>query len=945
MPFPSTLSAGQLTQVRKTTQSFRQFLVLCPNNIIWQTQPDENISNEVYAEFDWTGTLQGDIDDVKEGMTVLITTSASDLLTVVFRGRVRVAPDADTFYINETSATITTAYYVTVLDDWDIHERLERRTVADVAFKDWDLPFTTSPPLITGLQSVYADTSGTATVNFVFTATADPTADGATISTYLWYEADGTINSGQGTATLDVTFPGAVTNEQRWVLLVVTDSNAVNSYFAFEVYTVDLADTSTNVIALDTGDVSLTGTIDDGFNITVRAWDGFTGALDRTRCALVTVDDYDGTATPITQNVSFVGRLRQEGNFTTGDERFGVLQDTRLTIEGFVSQLGRLHGAGLYLTNDTSPTTWGEIDTLTIKRALVFMLAWHSTYLNVSGVTFDTDSDLYEWPEFVVQESSLLEWVNSVADDQNAQLVTSADGQSTFQRDARIGGVGGLDTITVFTTADMLDYTLDIETIPTHSQAIIGAATYNTSANSAVVYVGRAPAQAFSPGWETAPLNQQIMKSDLSDADAKTEVGTRVANYLATVNPRPRLNAQFMPGFYWGVPSFHQLWAFNIAATDNTRGRAYTDADKWLWLEITYGYNPITGTYEPVSGVFELIVAGGASGIVVTQVPDVNDLRLPILPGIGAGFNPVIDPLINYPIDDPDFDLPGIDAGITQPGPWTPQPGVNCEALNVSMKSGSIVTTSESTVFGETYNVNVQGDAQVDQATGWEHTITTDNGFVDFTLLIGVAESYRVKATQSGADRILQTETNFGAVGTVTTVVVNGRFDTKANTRQLRLEGYNGVSLDYTSTKSLPGYPTGSFDYTFNLGGIALDKIDVRWLASVAGTIGFAGMYYIVISGTGTNPFTGGGGTAKRGDAFYYGYDVGTTELYPGSNGFQIDSARPAGIPGYASSHSYSFTTVGTGSPLGFRFLDSDYSDNDNNQLAVTICGSGMKQG
>lgn len=441
MPFPSILSGGQLTQVRATTQDFQQYLLLCPNDIIWQTQPDENLTDTVYAEFDWTGTLQGDRADVKQGMTVLITTSPSDLSTIILRGRVRLVPDATDFFINETGVNLSTAYYVTVINDFDIHERLERRTVDGSVFKDWDLVFETLPPLITGLQSTFIDTSGTATVNFVFTATGDATASGATISTWSWFVDDGTINSGSGTASIDVTFPGAVTNEHRWVVVTATDSNGTETYFAFEVYTVDLTDTSPTTIKLDIGDVSLSGTLNEGFNADVRGWAGIGSVLDQTRANLLSVDNYAGTATPITQNVSFIGRLRTESNLTRGDELYAVVQDTRFTIEGFGTQLGRLHGPGLYIQTSTNATDWGFITTMTIKRALVYMLGWHSTFLTVSGVTFNSDHADYQWPEFVVQESSILEWVNSVADDYNALLIFAADNQSTFQRDARIAGV------------------------------------------------------------------------------------------------------------------------------------------------------------------------------------------------------------------------------------------------------------------------------------------------------------------------------------------------------------------------------------------------------------------------------------------------------------------------------------------------------------------------
>lgn len=951
MGFPSQLSAGQITQVRQTNQSFRQFLLLNPNDIIWQTQPNENITNEVYADFLYTGDLQGDKNDVLVGMTVLITTSDSDLSTVIYRGRVRKLPDADTadtFYINENSYTLSTAYYVTVLNDFDIHEKLERRTADGTPYKDWDLTFTPLPPLITGLQSTYIDTSGTATVTFDFTVTADPTANGATISTYSWDVDDGTINSGAGTASINVTFPGAATNEHRWVVLTLTDSNGTENYFAFEVYTVDLTDTSSNVIALDTDQVALSGTLDEGFNISVRAWDGFTSVLDRTRCTLLSVDNYNGTSTPITQNVAFIGRLRQEGNFTGGDERFGVLQETRLTIEGFVTQLGRLHGAGLYLKTDATPTAWGDVENLTIKRALVYMLAWHSTYLTIASVTFDADSDDYQWPEYAIQEASLLEWLNSVADDNNTQLISAADGQTTFQRDARIASVAGLITIYDFVTGDMLTFTLDDEYIDTYSQAIIGAATYNTTTSSATTYVGRAPAQAFGPGWESGQVNQQIMKADLTDAQARSEAGSRVANYLATLNPRPRLTVELMPGFYWLVPTVHQLYTFTIAAADNTRGRVYTTADKWLCTAITYDYNPQRGYYT-WSGTFELVVAGGAAGIQVTLVPDVNDLRLPILPGISAGLTDLLDPLVNFPTDTPDFDLPGVDAGITQPGPYRSPVPVGCEVLNVSMKTGSIVTTSNNTVFGSPYTITVEGEGIVELASSdWTRLYEFDEVFLEgWNVIQGqwVGANINLYSTlvnpidQAAADK---SYTGFDGLTKVAFYCIWDGSVKSGQTCKFTVTSDAGTDV-LNTTVANESWREVSLPATRN----NVTYIKVQAIHNTANQGGSIAIAQIRLQGSGVNPPPGTiiSSDDLYGDPFYYAYNIGNTSLYPSENGFQVDSARPTGLPTYQGSHSYSFVVTGTGAPLGFRFLDNDYSDNTDRQLTVTCCGSGMTQG
>jgi hypothetical protein len=951
MPFPSQLSAGQLTQSRKTRQWFRQYLVFCPSDVIWQTQPLAQVDGSTpYIDFDWDGTDQGDRADVREGMTVLISTTTDYKATAIYRGRVRLAPDATTFYIDENSTNLETTYYVTVLDDYDIHERLEQR-ISNVAYIDGSLTYETIPPLISGLQSAYVDISGSATVNFTFTATAEATANGASISTYLWEVDDGTINSGAGTASIDVDFPGYATNEHRWVRLTVTDDNGVSNYFVFEVYTVSLADTSSSVIKLDTGDVQISATLDEGFNASIRAWDGISTVLDRTRCTIFSVDNYDGTATPITQNVAFVGRLSLENSTTAGDQQYGTLQDTTFTIEGFATQLLALHGPGLYLTSNSSPSAWGQIEALTIKRAIVHMLARYSTFLTVSGLTFNSDAADFRWDEFVIQEASLLAWIESVDNPTHTRLMFAADGQSTLQHDARLDGTDGLTTIIDFVVdssgdCDMVNFGLSRQYRPTHSQAVIGAATYNTTSNSSTVYKGRAPAQTFGPGWETALLNGLIMPANLSNADAITQVSTWTGNYFANLNPVPEITLEFMPGYYWLVPTVHQLYSFTIAAADTTRGIAYTTSDKWLCVQADYSYNAERGYYIP-TGRFVYVATGGNVGIWADVVPPVSSLELPALPGINAGLEP-LNPLINLPIDDGDIALPGGDWGQTQPNP-TVNPPINCELLNVSMKTGQIVTTTGITVFGEPYLVTVEGDGIVQAAGDWTRYYEFDETFTEgWTVIQGQwANPTNLFTSIVGSNNQAVIEQNFSGFDGLETVRIHRTWNQVVKTGQ-------GIQVTVTHSggsdvlaASIGSGATAFIDVDMPAPRDGVTYIEIELRHNTVGDGGSASIIDFSLIGNSNNPPPGTvSPSAQYGDAFYYGYGAGSgnAELYPFSNGFQVDSARPSGIPTYQSNHVYQFITTGTGSPLGFRFLETDYSDNSNNQLRVTCCGQGMTQ-
>ena len=85
-----------------------------------------------------------------------------------------------------------------------------------------------------------------------------------------------------------------------------------------------------------------------------------------------------------------------------------------------------------------------------------------------------------------------------------------------------------------------------------------------------------------------------------------------------------------------------------------------------------------------------------------------------------------------------------------------------------------------------------------------------------------------------------------------------------------------------------------------------------------------------------------------RGDAFYTGYqDGGSATLYGASFGFRVNGAVPGNVPLYNPNHSYTFTFTGTGSVVLFDWDDpeGDYTDNQDTNLVITICGPGMEQG
>ncbi|MHC4558869.1 MAG: hypothetical protein ACYS80_16375, partial [Planctomycetota bacterium] len=78
MSLPSVLSTAQKTQLRQLDVAVAQYVLLTPEDVVWQTQPNAAVDGSIpYASFAWNGTDQGDRADVLIGMTVIISTTTA----------------------------------------------------------------------------------------------------------------------------------------------------------------------------------------------------------------------------------------------------------------------------------------------------------------------------------------------------------------------------------------------------------------------------------------------------------------------------------------------------------------------------------------------------------------------------------------------------------------------------------------------------------------------------------------------------------------------------------------------------------------------------------------------------------------------------------------------------------------------------------------------------
>ncbi len=341
----------------------------------------------------------GAYSDCRVGQMVMFGSSAGN--DDYGRSYIRKAPTSDTLYIGMSSegihdgeVTLSDNIYITVLDLFVVVSKTPKIIVqgtSDFAtlYKDGDLAYsdqTSEPPPVANAGPAVAATidsgTGVITVNFDALSASHAsfaTADGASLSSYLWDVRDGTITVGADSdSAISATFPAGF----RWISLTVTDDNGKSHTCYVPVYARDpAADDGISIFS----DVQLHvtpkgqefsckilsdipyGTYPD--NTLVMLWDGEpAGASDRT-------------------NVKFCGWHHTEGAQIAA-QRTGTLQDTTLNCVDALGKLDTLPGFPQSIESKASPDSWLYMASPNMDKYIHYLLQWHSNILDLADFTW-----------------------------------------------------------------------------------------------------------------------------------------------------------------------------------------------------------------------------------------------------------------------------------------------------------------------------------------------------------------------------------------------------------------------------------------------------------------------------------------------------------------------------------------------------------------------------
>jgi hypothetical protein len=595
MSLMEALSTGQKTKLRDYKYAATQYISFLPQTEVHTGSVTAVPSTTSFASLT-VSTSTGSTANIKAGMVCRISKS-SDYKKAFFFGRARKAAAGTTVYINETSANIEVGDKIAFYDDYAVLPKLSRES-GGVRLVDWDITFRQLPPVIYDVDSIYVGwVDGTIgnTLEIAFSAGAFAATDGAAISTYAWSSPDGSVVAGS-TATAAVTYRFPV--GFRHVQLIVTDSGARTTTRQIPV----LAHGSGFLPEDSYGGATINGSAENGWSATIEAFDDVESRLDLEQCVIWSVEHFsngempsESDEGPLIGNVEFHGRLRTESDAAREDENYIINATTAYEIESVSQQLQRLHSPILTTINDTSPTAWDEIDTMTPWRSVVYVLAEYSTFLTSHSLNFDDKTDTYIERELTVAEQDLWSAVNYIMSGVNARMELDCRGKSFVSRSANYLTSAERNALTVVlsdgSNKDWINIGIGVDSAQSTGIVNGSGGAFNTATEEVTPLLSIAPgsAQEAAPGIGNLP--GQILEADISDENAQAEINQRTGDHFAAVNPADGLTLDCNGG-YWILQPSHSEWFKFTVASDDTLGRnTYTTSDRWTLTEISHTFS------------------------------------------------------------------------------------------------------------------------------------------------------------------------------------------------------------------------------------------------------------------------------------------------------------------------------------------------------------------
>jgi len=377
-------------------------------------------------------TGAGVLADVLEGMTAFIGsgTGLSDKGMV----RVRKTPSATVLYIGETSnVQFANNDFITIVDRFDLWAR-PLNVDAGVVRMDDDIEYgdTDRGGVIARLGPVAAvieQTTGTLTFTPV-NPSLSAAYDGAAITGYV-FAAPGASTTANMTnpATASWTYPLTADSEYRFSCAITDDlTRTTTGYRRVFVNPAEIPFELNNVSGdYETGDWS--------FTVTCRS--DVSGIYDRALAVLYVRDYHGKTVDNIGKLAGYENIIAQgwiDGESVEQDANSGMVT---FTVRGAAQWMSRIIVDPLELTDTfIDPTTWGQIETMTVDKIMALVFYWMTTATRFMDVFLTGDSKRIRL--YSMAGGNLLSEISAVAGKIFARPAVNSYGQMFVDIDAQM---------------------------------------------------------------------------------------------------------------------------------------------------------------------------------------------------------------------------------------------------------------------------------------------------------------------------------------------------------------------------------------------------------------------------------------------------------------------------------------------------------------------------
>jgi hypothetical protein len=582
----SPLSGATLT-AQKAMLRWREYsLAISKPNAVFTARINQTFSDlDNIVQLTWDGGT-GTYTDVKPGMMCRVGSAAglSDIAVV----RVRAALSPVYVYISPTSgAAFANDQYLTFVDDFPILGK-EPLVTDTNAWMDYDIPYSAanSNALIVRIGPAAFVLTGT-TISITFPTPTAYSPTGATAASYSWTAPGSSSSSGLTTSTPTINY-AATADKEFYISCAVTDSAGAVS----TVYRKIFVNPTSPALVLD----EISGDIDSGYweaRIEGYASLGTDTLPDRALCVLWR-KDYASTAAATSYgpysnagNVRLVGWL--DGDTVTVDADKGTAS---FTVKGPGYWLGKVNGAPMTLTSNSSPDSWLEMASLNTDKALYRLIKWQSTLADITDVNLTGDTTAIALAN--VNSGTLFEQIDTLAREKLlARLMTDPHGCAYVTIPPSLLGTtakAANEILVDYASSDLIEQ-VQIDRIPTGqtSQMEIGGSAYDGS-NEYKLY-SRAPGnKPLAYGMPQAPT------SDLALVD-QAACNLLAGNLLAVDNiqyPTVDLQTYWANDYIGYAMARGWLVRLSIAAADNPRGIVWT-TKRFVIESAAYSFDPETG--------------------------------------------------------------------------------------------------------------------------------------------------------------------------------------------------------------------------------------------------------------------------------------------------------------------------------------------------------------